>query len=140
MIDIRRDGALDADEWGQTFGKVWRGSSALSIRPTAATQWENSKDLERIGVLLAKNRKQLVLTFKRVLAHSGDSTKFTFREGKAALQDWLQNNFGGHITDEQLRCVFHVGLDSSQSSAAPKYDYVRMLDVYRQRSGALQSF
>jgi len=39
------------------------------------TSWENSKDFEKIGALIAKNRKQLKEQFRAVL---GEKTTFTF--------------------------------------------------------------
>ena len=113
-VDIRRDGVIDLDEWQQTFGSVVRGDAKLSIRATSTTMWENSKDFERIGFLVAKNRKQLMECFKRTLG-GRPGTLFSFAEGRAALDDWLHQNFGGRVTNEQLKCMFRVALDHSES-------------------------
>jgi hypothetical protein len=100
--------------------------------------WENSKDFERIGFLVARNRKQLMECFKRVLGGRPD-TLFSFVEGRAALDDWLHQNFGGRVTDEQLKCMFRVAVNPSESQVEPRYCYERMLDIYRQRFTGPQS-
>lgn len=69
--------------------------------------WENSREFERIGFLMAKNRKLLIEKFREVL---GDPNKksFTFDEGKRALDEWLYSHFGDSITDDKLRCLFNA--------------------------------
>jgi len=86
-IDIRKDGVIDLHEWQQSFGRVGQGPAKASTTATPLTMWENTKDFERIGSLMAKNRKLLIEKFKTVLGSS--STLFTFEEGKAALDDWI---------------------------------------------------
>ena len=65
-----------------------RGDAKLSLRATSTTMWENTKDADRIGALFARNRKQLMECFKRVLG-GRPGTLFSFAEGRAALDDWL---------------------------------------------------
>lgn len=79
VVDIRKDGVLDFDEWQQTFGRVWGASSApkLSMRPSTTVIWENSREVGRIGFLIAKNRKQLIESFERVCGNRGH-TLFSF--------------------------------------------------------------
>ena len=89
-IDIRRDGVVDLHEWQQTFGRVTQGNNKLSIKPTPLTMWENSRDFDKIGFLMAKNRKQLIEQFKKVL---GEATQFTFEQGREALDAWLFSHF-----------------------------------------------
>lgn len=115
QIDIRRDGMIDLGEWQQTFGRVTEGNSKLSIKATPLTSWENSPEFAKIGFLIAKNRKQLIKQFKAVLKlPTIDPTVvpsdrlFNLDQGKKALDDWLHQNFGGSITDDQLKCVFRV--------------------------------
>ena len=91
-------------EWQQTFGRVGQGAPKLSIKPTALNMWENTKDFERIGFLMAKNRKLLIEKFKSVLGPR--STLFTFEEGKEALDDWIYSHFKNSISNEQLKCLF----------------------------------
>jgi len=66
-VDIRKDGVLDLHEWQQTFGRVTEGAIKLSIKATPLSMWENSREFDKIGFLMAKNRKQLIMSFKRAL-------------------------------------------------------------------------
>lgn len=59
-----------------------------------------------MGTLIAKNRKQLIEQFKRVLG--AEATIFTFKQGREALDTWLNSHFGNSIDDEKLRCVFRA--------------------------------
>ena len=97
-IDIRKDGVLDLHEWQQTFGKVSEGAPKMSIKATPLNMWENTKDFEKIGFHMAKDRKLLLEKFKTVLGSS--STLFTFEEGKGALDDWIYSHFKNSISDE----------------------------------------
>lgn len=58
-IDIRKDGIIDLHEWQQSFGRVADDPNKLEAPSSAMGNWENSKDFEKIGILIAKNRKQL---------------------------------------------------------------------------------
>ena len=62
-VDIRKDGVIDLAEWQQAFGRVHGAEGRLSLRPAASEKWENTKQFERIGFLVAKNRKQLMEKF-----------------------------------------------------------------------------
>ena len=92
--------------------------------------WENSREYEQIGRLMAKNRKLLVEKFKGVV---GEKKTFTFAEGKQALDDWLHSHFGSSITNEKLRCLFTPAKAHSESQSEAKYDYLRMLDINKAR-------
>lgn len=114
-IDIRSDGVLDMDEWQQTFGRVYGAVASapkLSMQPSSTVMWENSRDVAKIGFLLAKNRKQILECFERECGKR-EHTLFSFQEGKRALDDWLYKVLNGKdkkppLSDEQLRCVFRV--------------------------------
>lgn len=69
--------------------------------------WENSREFERLGFLMAKNRKVLVDKFKEALG-STTLKSFTFAEGKQALDEWLFSHFGDSITDAKLKCLFNA--------------------------------
>lgn len=112
-VDIRKDGEIDLHEWQQTFGHVAQGNNKLSIKPTPLSMWENTRDFDKIGSLIAKNRKQLMEQFKQTLGEEG--TSFTLDEGHAVLDNWLHSHFKGQITNEQLRCLFSPALIHSQS-------------------------
>ena len=104
-IDVRKDGMLDLHEWQQTFGRVEQGCSKISFKTTALSMWENSREFERIGFLMAKNRKLLVEKFREALG-SQTQKSFTFAQGKQALDEWLYSHFGDSITDAKLKCLF----------------------------------
>lgn len=135
-IDIRKDGVIDLHEWQQSFGRVGQGPARASTTATPLTMWENTKDFERIGSLMAKNRKLLIEKFKTVLGSS--STLFTFEEGKAALDDWIYSHFKNSISDEQLKCLFRAAQVHSESQHCPKYDYIRLLDMQKSRHSGPQ--
>lgn len=82
------------------------GNNQLTIRPTGLTTWENTAEYEQIGVLIAKNRKHLIEQFRKVIGP--DNTLFTFRQGREALDTWLNSHFGNSIDDEKLRCIFRA--------------------------------
>jgi len=63
-IDIRKDGMLDLHEWQQTFGQVGQANSRISIKTTALSLWENTREYGQICSLMAKNRKLLIEKFK----------------------------------------------------------------------------
>lgn len=58
-IDIRKDGIIDISEWQQTFGIVAEGNNKLTIKANPLSLWENTREYQRIGTLIAKNRKLL---------------------------------------------------------------------------------
>ncbi len=89
-IDIRKDGIIDLHEWQQTFGRVADDPQNQTMATSPLTSWENSKEFEKIGALIAKNRKQLKEQFRSVL---GDNSSFTFAEGKQAMDTWIYSHF-----------------------------------------------
>ena len=94
--------------------------------------WENSREFERLGFLMAKNRKLIVEKFKEKLG-SATQKSFNFAEGKDALDEWLYSHFGDSITDAKLKCLFGAATVHQESQSEPKYDYIRMLDINKSR-------
>jgi hypothetical protein len=99
LIDVRRDGELDMNEWSQTFGRVTEGGNSLSLKPTALSMWETTKEFKDIGTLLGKSRKHLIEKFKSAVGPESQKTIFNLAQGKVALDDWIYQNFKGSITD-----------------------------------------
>lgn len=128
---------IDLHEWQQTFGRVEQSNSKISIKTTSLSMWENTREFQQIGALMAKNRKLLTDKFKQEL---GDPTKkaFTFAQGKRALDEWLYSHFGDSITDAKLRCLFMPSKIHSASQSEPVYDYMRMLDINKSRHSGPQ--
>ena len=87
---------LDLHEWQQTFGRVDAPNSRTSFKNTELSMWENTKEYQQLGFLMAKNRKLLIEKFKQVLGNPSGPKKniFTFEQGKQALDEWLYSHFG----------------------------------------------
>ena len=81
---------------------------------------------------MAKSRKLLTENFRVVIGNK-KSTLFNFSQGKAALDDWLYQNFKGKVTDAHLKCVFAATQVPSESQNEPHYDFMRLLDLYKAR-------
>lgn len=78
---MRKDGVIDNKEWVSTFGTVAEGSVKLAMKPTPLTAWENTREYDKIGIQMAKNRKLIADTFKGYLKKQGceeGSTLFNF--------------------------------------------------------------
>ena len=112
-IDIRKDGIIDLHEWQQSFGRVADDPNKLAVVSSTLGNWENSKDFEKIGSLIAKNRKMLIEAFKKVI--TTDSTVFTYAQGKQALDSWLYSHFKDSITDDKLKAILRPATVPSQS-------------------------
>ena len=71
---------IDNKEWVMTFGAVSEGNVKLSIKATSLTAWENTREYDKIGIQMAKNRKLIADTFKEYLLTQGiqETTLFTF--------------------------------------------------------------
>jgi hypothetical protein len=55
------------------------------------------------------------------------------------MEAWIHANFkDSQITNDQLRCIFRPAQVPAQSQDQPKYDYVRLLEVYRTRHSGMQ--
>ena len=142
-IDIRKDGILDVSEWQQTFGFVTEGSSKLTIKVSTPGDnplalWENTREYQRIGTLIARNRKLLRDEFSKV---GGISTTniVNYEQAKAALMSLLLPHFNS-ITDEKLKIILRVGemQGASDGGLGNRYDFNRFLNVYKNRHAAPQ--
>ena len=136
-IDVRKDGMIDLHEWQQTFSRVDQSNSRISFKTTPLSSWENSREFERLGFLLAKNRKLLIEKFREVLG-SKTAKAFTFAQGKQALDEWLYSHFGDSISDAKLGTLFNAAKIHAEASGEPKFDYIRMLDISKSRHSGPQ--
>lgn len=90
-IDIRKDGIIDLNEWQQTFGFVSQGNNRLSIKENPLALWENTREYQRIGTLIAKNRRLLKEQFEAVVEDG--STIVSYEQAKTAIQNLLHAHF-----------------------------------------------
>ena len=114
-----------------------QSNSRISFKTTELSSWENSREFERLGFLMAKNRKLLIEKFREVLG-SNSAKAFTFAQGKRALDEWLFSHFGDKISDAKLSTLFNAAKIHQESQAEPKYDYIRMLDINKSRHSGPQ--
>lgn len=122
-------------EWQQTFGFVSEGNNKLTIKPNPLSLWENTREFQRIGTLIAKNRKLLAAQFEQV---SGDGKSIIgYDEAKSAILKLLQPHFNS-VDDEKMRVILKVGeVQGAQGGAlGNRYDYKRVLHVYKNRHAA----
>ncbi len=87
-IDIRKDGIIDLNEWQQTFGGVEGGDNKLTIKPTALSSWENTREFKAIGNLICRNRKVLKDKFDKVAA---GGTDLSFAQIKGVMIELLNH-------------------------------------------------
>ena len=135
-VDIRKDGTLDVNEWQQTFGNVIEGNNKLSIKATPLNMWENSREFLTLGTMIAKNRKLLKDQFEKV---SANSTIINFDQVKTAMDEFLNLHFKG-LSDEKLKCALRPSEIQGAAASNPgtSYDYMRLLDIYKNRYAAPQ--
>lgn len=77
----------------------------MTIRSTPLSTWENTREYQAIGVLIAKNRKLLKEEFEKVT--NGKTTIVNYDQAKVAMLALLQGNFNA-ITDEKIKTVLRV--------------------------------
>ena len=108
-IDIRKDGIIDLSEWQQTFGFVTEGSHKLTIKPNPLALWENSREYQRIGTLIARNRKLLKDKFDSISKNRGQQTAavVSYEEMKSVLETLLIPHFSA-LNEEKLRLIMKV--------------------------------
>lgn len=76
QIDARKDGLIDHNEWVTTFGAITEGKG---VRGTKLAAWENSREFDRIGAEIAKNRNFIGAAIAKRLEQEGQAgTLFTF--------------------------------------------------------------
>ena len=136
-IDIRKDGIIDINEWQQTFGFVTEGNNKLTIKSNPLSIWENTREYQRIGTLIAKNRKLLKDQFDKVTG--GKTTVVTYDQAKLALLNLIQPHFNA-ITEDKMHVILKVGevQGANEGGLGNRYDYMRLLNVYKNRHAAPQ--
>lgn len=80
-IDANKDTVIDDNEWRDAFGGVFYGDKRLTITPTSLRGWENGPEAQKIGTIIARNRKLLIENFRQVSTHSdhnGEAKYVTF--------------------------------------------------------------
>jgi hypothetical protein len=134
-IDIRKDGIIDLSEWQQTFGFVAEGNTKLTIKPSPLSLWENTREYQRIGTLIAKNRKLLKDQFENVCAGNGNIV--AYEQAKSAILKLLQPHFNS-LDDDKMRVILKVGelQGATNGGLGNRYDYMRLLNVYKNRHAA----
>lgn len=68
----------------------------------------------------------------------GEKTLFTFEEGREALDAWLYSHFQDKVSDDQLECLFRAAIVHNSSQRSTKYDYIKLLDIYKARHSGPQ--
>lgn len=102
------------------------------------TLWENTREYQRIGTLIAKNRKLLRGQFEKIVK-DGSATIVNYEQAKSAILGLLQPHFNS-ITDEKLRVILKVGevQGATDGGLGNRYDFARLLNVYKNRHAAPQ--
>lgn len=103
-IDIRKDGIIDINEWHQTFGNVTEGNQKLTIKATPLSMWENTREYDDYGSLIARNRK---LIKERLAQITKGKNEITYDEAKQAIYAPLKHHFK-NFNDDKLKCVLRV--------------------------------
>jgi hypothetical protein len=116
---------------------VTEGSSKLSIKPTPLTQWENSREFHLIGQLIARNRKLLREQFEKLVGTQ--TTIINFEQGKQIMGDLLREHFST-VGDDKIKQILRVAelQGANTEGIGNQYDYVRMLDVFKNRHAGPQ--
>ena len=138
-IDVRHDALIDHQEWKAAFGGILTVAPKTSVKATHLTFWENTAEAKAIGECIARNRKLLIENFKKFSTHSdhmGESKYVTFDQAKKAIDRILYENFtsrGKEITDDKLTCILRVGQLVQKIGHTPMYDFMKVLNEYRER-------
>jgi hypothetical protein len=139
LIDIRKDGIIDINEWQQTFGFVTEGNTKLTIRVAASaggdsslSLYENTREYQRIGTLIARNRKLLRDQFAKY-----GSPVVNYDQAKSSLMALLQQHFNS-ISDDKMKVILKVGEQqgATEGGLGNQYDFDRLLTVYKNRHAA----
>lgn len=100
VVDIRKDGYIDRNEWNNTFNNIEKGSSINTFKPPNIPLWENSKESDLLGEVIARNRHQIQTNL--------GNKEVTFTEAKKAMDSILYNEFtkkGIKISDTKLKIL-----------------------------------
>ena len=95
--------------------------------------WENSREFLTFGSMVAKNRKVLKEQFDKVNTNK-TQTIVNFEQAKVAMDDFLNLHFKG-LSDEKIKCALRPSEIQSAAASNPgtSYDYMRFLDIYKNR-------
>ena len=93
--------------------------------------WENSREFQSIGTAVARNRKALKDNFEKLAGPGGKSV--TYAQARKAMDEMINQHFQG-LSEEKLKCVLRVAeIQGSSAASEAAYDYMKLLDVYKQR-------
>ena len=94
--------------------------------------WENTREFESYGSLIARNRKLLKEHFEKVT--KGVRTEVSFEEAKDVLYGLLRQHFKD-FNDDKLKCVLRAAevQGATSEGLGSQYDYTRILDVLKSR-------
>lgn len=138
-IDTGHDSLIDLKEWNAAFGGIRTGAARLSVKATPLSHWENSAEAQKLGAVVARNRRLLVEGFRKYSTHSdynGDAKFVTFDQAKKAMATIITANFGSQLSNDKLACILRVGQVVQQIGRFPDmpiYDFMKVLNVYRER-------
>ena len=111
-IDTAGDALIDLKEWNSAFGGIYKGDARLSVKATPLSFWENSAEAQKLGTVIARNRKLLTESFKKHSTHSdynGEARFVTFEQAKKAMASIISVNFPDGLSDDKLACILRVG-------------------------------
>ena len=94
--------------------------------------WENSREYEQYGSLIARNRKLIKESIENIT--KGKRNEVTFEEAKSAMLGLLRHHFKDY-SDDKLKCVLRVAEIQGASELGPgnAYDVQRILEVFKNR-------
>lgn len=142
VIDIKKDGHIDPQEWSQTFNGIQGGGPQSSMKPNPLSAWADSQEAAKVGTVLNKHRKALIANFNKLSTHApteGQPKLATFSQAKKSLDHVLHEAFGvGHthpISYAKLKLMLSVGQvsDPKGDFPEPMYDFMKVLSLFKER-------
>eukprot|EP01017_Pseudomicrothorax_dubius_P017796 TRINITY_DN19954_c0_g1_i2.p1 TRINITY_DN19954_c0_g1~~TRINITY_DN19954_c0_g1_i2.p1 ORF type:complete len:182 (-),score=56.51 TRINITY_DN19954_c0_g1_i2:519-1064(-) len=133
LIDLKRDGKIDLNEWLATFKEV-EAATGPKKKPNEdqqrkTSEFESSKEFDRVMRVFGKNRKFLEGAFREMRSQSAE---FSFERVRAVLADVLWKEYI-ELTGEQW---------SSLLRFAEKEGFINtklMLEVFKDRLAQIQA-
>lgn len=93
--------------------------------------WENTREFLNIGTAIARNRKVLKEKFEKLAGPKASIVNYA--QARKAMDEMINQHFQG-LSEEKLKCVLRVGeVQGSSAAAEAMYDYMKFLDVYKNR-------
>ena len=160
-INVKHTGFIELAEWNKCFGNLAVGQGKGSMKANPLSAWENSVEYNKIGEVIARNRKSLVAKFKDACKNKSADGKplCTIKEAAKILDDMLFIEFGNPdkqkfnsavppeaalLTDktkwpgfsvQKTRAVIKVGQvpDPQLKLPQPLYDCGKFLDAFKKR-------